>query len=376
MAKKTTILMIGPVAPPVGGMGVSLDNLITSNLKDGYDIIVLDTTGLRTRYGKVSLVSGLFYQFRLVLKLVCVLVRKRPVIVHLHMASFFYFYRRTIDVFICKLFRKKVIFHLHGGKFIEFYKNSPIVGKLVIRYTLLLSNKVIALSQYWADFISTLTMREKVVVIPNGVACSDFVREKYKKKELGFSKSRISILFMSPIGKRKGAFDLLEIIPRVVSKAPDVIFIFCGGEEFQGELGQFLDTVKERDLSGYLRYIGEVSGREKFYYYLSSDIFVLPSYAENLPNSLLEAMAAALPVVVSDVGAIPEIIKDGSNGFIIKAGDLDAMADRLVILAKDSGLRKSMGESNALLIKEKYDMKIIAEKTAELYEELLKTRKL
>jgi glycosyltransferase involved in cell wall biosynthesis len=124
-------------------------------------------------------------------------------------------------------------------------------------------------------------------------------------------------------------------------------------------------------IAKYIKHVKVISGQEKYDYYMSSDIFVLPSYAENMPNVLLEAMAAGLPVVVSNVGANPEIVEDGVNGFIIKPGDINAIADRIVKLAEDSNLRKSMGQINLKLAKEKYDMSIVAEKIDKLYQGLL-----
>jgi glycosyltransferase involved in cell wall biosynthesis len=82
-------------------------------------------------------------------------------------------------------------------------------------------------------------------------------------------------------------------------------------------------------------------------------------------------MAAGLPLVVSNVGAIPEFVKDGMNGFVIEPGDVNALAEKIILLAKDPELRKQMGQRNLELVRKNYDMPIIAEKIHELYEGLL-----
>jgi len=369
---KTGVLLIGPVAPPVGGMTVSLDNLATSSLKEKYDVGVLDITGYRARNKHANPLQGFLHQFYLIFKLIGIFVTKNPSIVHVQMASFFYFYRRSVDIAISKLFGKKVILHLRGASFIDFYKNSPGFGKWIIRSALGLSDKVITLSDYWKHFLSSVTAPEKISVVPNGVKLSDFHLEKNRRAEIGLPESAVVVFFVGPIGKRKGAFDILDAIPKVTGKIKDVVFVFCGTGEFQGELEAFKGKITTAGLSPYIRYAGNISGQDLRDHYLSSDIFVLPSYAENLPNSLLEAMAAGLPVVVSDVGAIPEVVKDGSSGFIIKPGNIDSITEKVITLAQDGNLRKTMGSRNIELIKEKYDMPIIADKIGRIYEELLR----
>jgi len=368
---KIGVLLIGPVAPPVGGMSVSLNNLMTSDLKDKYDLCLLDVTGYRARNKKATLLMGACYQIYLMVKLAYILVMKNPRIVHVQMANFFYFYSRSIDIIVCKLFGRKVIFHLRGGKFREFYGKSSLLGKKYIKFMLKISDRIIALSDSWRGFLATIAKKEKIIVVPNGVRCEEFGLANNKKKELGFHEDHIFAVYISPIAQSKGAFDIIEAIPKVTEKIKNITFIFCGPEEFTGELEKFKRKVSERALDKFVIYAGMVYGQEKVDYYMSSDIFLLPSYAENLPNALLEAMAAGLAVVVSDAGAIPEIVKDGVNGFLIKAGDVDAIAQNIIKLAGDAESRKYMGKKNRELALEKYDMRIIAERIDEVYQCLL-----
>jgi len=363
--------MIGPVAPPTGGMTVSLDNLVTSALKDKYDFHVLDITGYMVRTGSLNIFLIAYHQLRHLFGLISILMTKKPRIVHVHMTTAFYFYRRGVDIVICKLFGKKVIIHLHGGRFADFYRKSFVLGKWTIRSVLGLSDKIIVLSDYWKDFLSAVIDAEKVSVVPNGVKLSEFRLEKDKKDELGIPKDKKLVLFMGPIGRRKGAFDMVDVVSAVVSKAEDTFFVFCGQGEYKGEVDQFRRLVEEKNVSSHVNYAGNVTGQEKYNYYLSSDIFVLPSYVENLPISLLEAMAAGLPAIASDVGMIPELVQDGVNGFIIKAGDVTAIAERIIKLAQDKDLRISMGKRNLELVKERYDMPMMADKIDRIYKELL-----
>ena len=82
-----------------------------------------------------------------------------------------------------------------------------------------------------------------------------------------------------------------------------------------------------------------------------SDIFILPSYAEGLPIAILEAMAAKLPVISTSVGSIPEVIKEKINGYLIKPGDYKALANRIILLAKNKSLRMKIGNNNRNILK-------------------------
>ena len=74
-----------------------------------------------------------------------------------------------------------------------------------------------------------------------------------------------------------------------------------------------------------------------------TDVFVLPSFAEGVPVTLMEAMGSAIPVVATQVGGVGELVEDGTNGFIVRPGDEEQLADRLIELVADSDLRRQFG---------------------------------
>jgi glycosyltransferase involved in cell wall biosynthesis len=369
---KHKILFIDPCPPPYGGMAINAQNLRQSVLKDRYEIYNLDITGLRTRKN-ASILQSIFYQLDLVFKLITISAVKNPDIVHIRMASFFYFYRRSIDIIFCKLLGKKVIFHLAGAEFKTFFKNSSVFAKCYIKWILQLSDGVIALSQGWKDFLAGLVQHNKIQVISNGVPIADFQLFKNKKSEFQFDDEHLLILFAGSIGERKGVFDILQAIPAVLKERSNSTFVFCGPGDSNEELELFRNTIKDKKIDQYVKYIGVISGQEKVDWFISSDVFILPSYAENLPLAMLEAMAAGLPVIVSDVGAIPEVVVNGENGYILKPGDIKGIAQAILRLAEDKSIRVEMGRRNLALVKSKYDISIVADSIDNLYLKLLKS---
>jgi glycosyltransferase involved in cell wall biosynthesis len=368
---KPGVLFIGPVAPPTGGMTVSLDNLVTSGLKERYDLSLLDITGYMARTGRVNIFLIAYHQFYHLFELVRILITKKISIVHVQMTTGFYFYRRGLDIIICKLFGKKVVFHLRGGRFINFYEKGSIPGRWIKKQILGICDAIIVLADYWKIFLSSIVDPKTIEVVPNGVKLSEFRMTNNMKDALGIPRGTTTVLFMGPVGQRKGAFDMVDVVSLVTGKIKDIVFVFCGAEERKDELDRFNRLLSSKDISPHIRYAGDVAGQEKYDYYLSADIFVLPSYVENFPNSLLEAMAAGLPVVVSGVGVIPEMIQDGMNGFIIAPGDVASIAEKIILLSNDKELRQSMGERNLKMVKEKYDMPLIADKIDRIYKQCL-----
>ncbi|MCZ2096654.1 MAG: glycosyltransferase family 4 protein, partial [Anaerolineae bacterium] len=99
--------------------------------------------------------------------------------------------------------------------------------------------------------------------------------------------------------------------------------------------------------------------------------FILPSYRENFPSSVLEAMAAGLPVVVTPVGALTELLQDGVNGYFVAPGDDRALARRIVELARDPVLREAMGRANRARVRGAFTPAIVFGQIGDLYAQVL-----
>ena len=91
-------------------------------------------------------------------------------------------------------------------------------------------------------------------------------------------------------------------------------------------------------------------------YYAAFDALILPSANEGTPVSAIEPLAGGRPVVATDVGGVPDVVRDGVDGFLVAPGDVDAMADRLARLAADADLRRRMGEAGSASVRERYSV--------------------
>ena len=109
-------------------------------------------------------------------------------------------------------------------------------------------------------------------------------------------------------------------------------------------------------------------------FYAAFDAFVLPSANEGTPVTAIEALAAGRPVVATRVGGVPDVVRDGEDGFLVEAGDVDALAERLASLAADPGLRERMGAAGRGRVLPRYAVARLVDDVDRLYRELLRKK--
>jgi len=146
-------------------------------------------------------------------------------------------------------------------------------------------------------------------------------------------------VFLGKFGRRKGIFDLLGALAELKVYFPG-IRLRCGGD---GDIPGVVARAAELGLSDDVEVLGWVSGAAKQRVLAEGTIYVLPSYAEGLPISVLEAMEAGMPVVATAVGGIPDAIEDGVEGFLVSPGDISSLVNRISLLLQNPDMRSSMG---------------------------------
>ncbi|HEX6124051.1 MAG TPA: glycosyltransferase family 4 protein [Pyrinomonadaceae bacterium] len=255
---------------------------------------------------------------------------------------------------------RPVVVHVHGGRFV--LQDFPRSGIASFADRLLASaSRVIALSQVEADALTKFVPASRLTVLSNAVAADRFssgVREWGVK----------NILYLGRLHESKGLDDIVESCRLLLSQGFKFRFnCFGTGPDQERFLTAMIDLLGEN-----FHYGGVVSGDEKVRALTKGDIFLMPSKFEGLPLSLLEAMAAGCIPVVSSRGAIPSVVEDGHNGFLVEPGDLTQIVGKLKFLLSEGepGWNK-LRENARRTIVESFDLGRYAKKLEALYSEVL-----
>ena len=183
-------------------------------------------------------------------------------------------------------------------------------------------------------------------VIPNGVDLERYEALPSKvaiRAELGLDDDDRIAVFVGTLRPVKGVKYLIEAMSIIKHRCATARLLLVGdGEERQSIEGM----VKELNLEDTVTFLGRMSNDKVPKHMAASDVFVLPSLSEGFPVTVLEAMATGLPVVASRVRGLPEIIEDGRNGFLVEPKRPDQIADRVLVLLADSGLRQEVAAIN------------------------------
>jgi glycosyltransferase involved in cell wall biosynthesis len=229
------------------------------------------------------------------------------------------------------------------------------------------SDRIICCSNYMFDHIQHElgAVNAKIHVIPNGVEVSRFkVSSKPQLVETRVSEARKTILYVGRIVREKGIFTLLDALEELRKLGKDVRLVFVGEGPLKEDLAK---EVVRRKLNDRVTLAGFVDEQKLVSLYNSSDAFVLPSHYEPFGMVVLEAMASRIPVVVSDVGGLSELVEDGITGVKVPASDPRALAEGIRRVLEDGELSRNLKENAYRAVQEKYGWDLIAEKTLEAY---------
>lgn len=353
-----TVLMVGPMPPPplLGGIETGIALLFRTPLARASAMTLFNTW--RTPDPTRSALQKLRYQLGMSWKFFATVARVRPTIVHVKAASGINYYQCAAYVMIARLARRRVLLQLHAGDFPQFYDRAGPLGQAIIGHSLRLPHRLVALSESWATYFSGLAQREHIGVVPNALVVAEYADAKPDRARFRIPAGRVAVLF---VGTRDPAFDVQKGLPELLRamqaarvRRSELFLVLAGGAPDSEAITQALGPEGEA-----WTHVGTVTGEAKAALFRTADILALPSYFENMPNTVLEAMAAGRPVVATPVGAIPEMVEEGASGFLVPVGDADQLADRLALLAADPTLRDRMGARARALADQRYDMAVL-----------------
>jgi glycosyltransferase involved in cell wall biosynthesis len=286
----------------------------------------------------------------------------RVALVHAHVSSKASFWRKASLLAMARLFRVPTIFHLHSGAFDEFATKGGRLRSWCVRRTLRRSNAVIVLSNRWRDWVQHFAPGSTVRVVANAVNVPHaFPRQLHD----GDTTRGGRVLFLGMICDAKGTFDLLQAWARFASRVTGWRLVIGG----YGEVDRFLAEAEKLGVRRDIDYLGWVSGPDKLRELSAADIFVLPSYKEGMPVSILEAMAYGAAVIATPVGGVPDMLEAGVHGLIVQPGDVEGLSNALVQLADSATQRLSLASAAYAHVSEQYATDKVIQQLCAVYRE-------
>jgi N-acetyl-alpha-D-glucosaminyl L-malate synthase BshA len=314
-------------------------NLPSSEVVDGLGVYRVPVAG-RTELATATLLSMLSFFPAGVVKGCQILRKKRYDILNTHFAI----PSGPTGVALSRLFNTPLVLTIIGGDIYDPTKKlSPSNNRLlhtVVRCVLDSSSEIIAISQDIQRRARELYHCQKEIqVIHYGLSPVKF--ESKSRAQLGIPEENVVLISIGRLIRRKALDVLLLAVSKLEDQKFRLLIIGEGPEE------PHLRVLAERlGLSSLVDFLGAVWGERKFQYLAASDIFVLPSVHEGFGLVFLEAMYCGLPVIASSSGGQTDFLREGETGFLIPVGDVDALAERILRLARDRALRQRISEFN------------------------------
>ena len=348
-ADPTHIVMVGTDPLSHGGIASVLSTWRTGGLFERWPIAYIVTHREGRRRDKLATAARAAAAFATLAS------RHGRGVLHVHAASRWSFWRKSAYMAAALAARWPVIFHLHGGGFSRFVNQEcgPLARRAV-RFFLDRATVIVVVSERWAGWMHGITTNPRIVCVPNPVALPP---PAAKPREPGL------VAFAGRCREGKGVFDLLDAVSEIAPSQP-ALRLECAGD---GDLGRLVERAAALGIDERVRLRGWIGARERDDLLARASIFVLPSHAEALPVSLLEAMAAGCAVVASRVGGIPDLVEDGVNGLLVPARDPSALAAALRRLLDDPDLAARLGRAARATVAERYTLELALERLEQVY---------
>lgn len=290
------------------------------------------------------------------IKLFFLLFIKRSIkIIHIHSASYRSFQHSVLFMKIAKIYNRKVVMHIHGGSFAKYYETNPKWIKSMLEKC----DIVVALTSYWTKFFKEEVGCKNVVQINN-------IIEAPKIEKTIKDNTCKHLLFLGNICRDKGIYDLINVIKDHKSEFEGKMILHIGGG---GETQTLNRMIEENSLQNIVKYEGWVNGDKKVLLFNKCDIYILPSYFEGLPISILEALSYGLYIISTTVGGIPEIVKSLEAGILFTPGNKDALYESLKQMINNKSLAET--RERRIEISKKHLPEEVAKELLRTYKQIL-----
>ena len=282
-------------------------------------------------------------------------------ILYIHTSSYNSFRRKIAFILIGYIFKKKVLLHIHPS---HFYAYLCQLGGLEKRFIYSLLNKIHAFIVLTKDMkikMGTLYPNHEILILPNPVDMRFLQPGEMRTRD------KLRIVFLGWFIKEKGIYELADAVGEIAKTKPNIKLDFYGTKN----VDSLKKYVCEKQLESNIIVHGWIGDSEKAEVLKKCTMLVLPSYSEGIPNVILEAMATKTPIVSTVVGGLSEVLEDGVNALIVRAGDSKDLEEKLSKFLDDINLRLTIAENAYSDAKTKYDAVVIKKKYQQIIDKIV-----
>lgn len=366
---KTKILICGILPPPNFGHSMIYKALMESRFVSEFDVVFFNMKFWSYEKHKKVTVAKLFKFIQYYFQFIGLIISCRPQYV-LYAISFdkLPFVKDFVFCMTAKVLGRKVILHDMGQYLRELDAAlSPFTRKLLRLMMKNISGSIVlgeVTRQVYQGFMDV----NRVYAVPGAVADSIHLAPGVARRPAA---EKVNVLFFSFLQKSKGIWTALHAMPKVIAQDPNIFFTFAGPAESEAFVAEMKDFITKNNLEKHFEYVGYVGDDTKrTEYFRRSDIYIFPTLRDVFGLVLLHAMAESLPVAASREGAVPEIVDDGKTGFLFPKGDEAALAEKILLLAKDPALRAKMGLEGRAKYEKVYTLDRYAQRMIEVFTNL------
>ncbi|HSQ79168.1 MAG TPA: glycosyltransferase family 4 protein [Candidatus Bathyarchaeia archaeon] len=343
---KLRVLLAGHLPPPMGGIGTFCQDLLASDLARETELRFVQTSSQR----RDLLASGIATWGNLLeavkdgRRYWRVFREHPPDVVHICTAQGLSLVKNSLYVLVTRAAGCPVLLHPHCSLAKLYGRRPP--WRLFCRGVFRLAGGVLGLSREWLS-LRRIMPGLTVEYLPNAIDTRPYLEIAARRPAVPGG-GPVHLLYLGYLGEEKGTFDLLEAF-RVLDPGRAGLVLHLVGD-FLSEPDRIRLESAVREVEGpgkTCRLEPPVSGEKKRAAFELADIFVFPSHDEGMPMAILEAMASGLPVAATSVGGIPDLIREGTNGFLTASGDPASLAGSLAGLIADGDLCRRLGSQGA-----------------------------
>ncbi|MGN0308753.1 MAG: glycosyltransferase family 4 protein [Lachnospiraceae bacterium] len=343
------VLMIGPARTVKGGVSAVVNDYYRAGLDKQVELTYLGTMEDGSKWHKLWVAAKALFQF-------IGLVRKNDLI-HVNMASDSSIYRKLPFIWIARLNHRKILIHQHGGNIRQFYFEQCGPGRQkMIRKTLEQADRILVIAPYLWEIFARITGEERLVLFPNAI----LLPEKYNKDYTGQK-----ILFLGRMCKEKGIEELLIACGSLKTEFPD-LRLYLGGVWEDTHLKARAD-----EMGTWIVQPGWIDTEKKEELLKECNLFVLPSYFEGHPISLLEGMAFGCACIGTEIGGITQMLIHEENGLLVPVKDSEALKAALRRCLENAELQKGLGQAALKKIAQEYSLEKNIKKLTDIYRDML-----